>query len=330
MDSTFIYKEVLKDFEQKRFKGANERDIRRQQIYELIPEVRTIDSELTRTGVNLARIALQGKGNDALQQLRATNEQLQQRKQNLIVELGFPANYIDDIAECKKCQDTGFINNTRCTCLRQALITKYYNMSTIGDIISKENFDTFDISYYSDTFNPNYNTSPRQRIALIQNACFQFIKNFDSGAGINNIMLTGQAGRGKTFLCNCIAKDVLDANHTVLYVTAPNLFKKVEEFRFNRDEVTDDYYMDFLLEVDLLIIDDLGTEFSSTVTRSELFNIINSRILSEKRTVISTNLSLSDIADSYSDRIASRIIGNYTSFEVIGDDIRLLKKHKNI
>ena len=156
--------------------------------------------------------------------------------------------------------------------------------------------------------------------------CIKFTQDFDKK--FQNLLLYGKTGLGKTFLCNCMAKELLDSGKTVMYVTASQLFKLIEEDRFNRigDEDIPSHYMDDILSVDLFIIDDLGTEFSTILSSAELFNIINTRLINRKPVVISTNLSMEDIINQYSDRIVSRIVGSYTSLEFFGDDIRMIKK----
>ena len=172
------------------------------------------------------------------------------------------------------------------------------------------------------------NISPKENIKQIYSHCIRFIEQFDDN--FDNLIFYGNSGLGKTFLCNCIAKDLLDRGKTVIYLTAFQLFQLFEQVRFNKDdeENSSRNYLDTIFTVDLLIIDDLGTEFSTSLTGSELFNCLNSRLLDKKHTIISTNLSPNDWQKQYSERIVSRIFGHYKALKLIGEDIRIQKKYK--
>jgi len=160
----------------------------------------------------------------------------------------------------------------------------------------------------------------------VHQICLDFVDTFDTA--FNNLILYGHSGLGKTFLCNAIAKEILDSGHTVIYLSAFQLFRLFENYRFHKDEeiVTNDD-IENIFQCDLLIIDDLGTEFLNALTRSELFNCLNTRLLNEKPTVISTNLAPNEWGDNYSERITSRIFGYYSQLMFIGSDIRLNRYH---
>ena len=174
------------------------------------------------------------------------------------------------------------------------------------------------------------NISPYDNMTKIRQICVGLIEKFETQK--ESLLLTGQTGVGKTFLCNCIAKELLDNGFTVLYFTAPQLFKLFEEARFHREDMQDDSknLLNMLFDADLLIIDDLGTESISTVTISDLFNVINSRYLKQTSTIISTNLTYKQLTERYADRIISRILGQYTILKLYGEDIRKLKKYMQI
>ena len=200
-------------------------------------------------------------------------------------------------------------------------------MSNLKNILAKENFDNFDLRYYADKTIEEEGMSPKDKIKLIYQLSVKFVNEFETNPV--NLLFYGKTGLGKTFMCNCIAKEILDMGHTVLYATAGKLFKTIEDARFNRDEMIDPAeQIDFFYSADLLIIDDLGTEFSTLATQSALFDIVNSRILERRPTIISSNLSLKDIEQQYSDRLVSRLQGNYEFIKFLGEDIRQLKKYR--
>ncbi len=298
---------------------------RKEEMYSKIPKLSDIDTALRLNGINISRAVLSGGGD--LTRLREENAALSDEKRQLIAAGGYPEDYLEEVFKCKMCRDTGHVGNERCACLKQRLIEKYYDLSNLKSILAVENFDTFDIRLYSDEVDPSAGLSPKANMKNIYQVCIGFTDGF--GREFNNLLFYGNTGLGKTFLCNAIAKDVLDMGKTVLYVTAPKLCKIIEANRFNRDETEepDDYITDST-EVDLLIIDDLGTEFPTVVTSSELFNILNTRLLEKRPTVISTNLSPADFEHQYSERIISRFFGYYQMLKFIGDDIRVKMKYR--
>lgn len=325
---TEIYKEVLRDYERLRSQKSAELREKQTQLYKKFPRLADIEREMNITGVRLARLILEQPVDyiQKAERLRKHTAELKTEKLEILKSNRIPENFLEISYNCTKCHDTGFIDGKECTCFKQKLVDKAYDQSNLKDIIKNENFDFFDIRYYSTEKDPERNISPRENIQDILAVCIKFTQDFDKK--FQNLLLYGKTGLGKTFLCNCMAKELLDSGKTVMYVTASQLFKLIEEDRFNRigDEDIPSHYMDDILSVDLFIIDDLGTEFSTILSSAELFNIINTRLINRKPVVISTNLSMEDIINQYSDRIVSRIVGSYTSLEFFGDDIRMIKK----
>ena len=325
------FKDVMRAYESDRDRAAALLKERRAEVYRRLPRVLEIDSKLSQLGIDAAKqILLEGSGGDELlQSLRMQSESLKSEKELLLSKDGVPEGYFADIYRCIICQDTGYVESSsvRCQCLKQRLIDKYYDLSNIRGLLAEENFDTFDLRYYSDIVNPTQGLSPHRNMQIIYQVALNFVEDFDHK--FQNLLFYGDTGLGKTFLCNCIAKDLLDRGHTVLYVTAPRIFKLVEDYRFNRDEMFEpDDAVDAVTDVDLLILDDLGAEFGTVVTSAALFNIINQRLLAKKATVISTNLSPAEFETQYSDRIVSRFLGHYKMSKFYGDDIRARKKYE--
>ncbi|MDR0999929.1 MAG: ATP-binding protein [Clostridiales bacterium] len=319
-----IYAEIMREYERDRDFAKKKSEQARRDAYRNCPKLEEIDGEIAKTGLAIARLALSRDSAAQLSKTRKSHTVLTEQRAALLKSLGvsgFAPKY-----KCALCGDTGFVNNKRCDCLKRRLSEKFYNVSNLGAILSKENFSTFDLDVYSLVVDKDRGISPRDNMRAILETCGKFCDAF--GKTAQNILFLGDTGLGKTFLCNCIAKDLLDNGRSVLYNTAPRLFKAIENIRFNRQSSADDVMPQMLNEVDLLIIDDLGAEISTVVTNSELFNILNSRLLDNKATIISTNLDLNKLRATYSERITSRLIGYYDGMRFFGKDIRQMRKYK--
>jgi len=324
------YKKILKDYELKRERSNKGLRQRQEEVYKKIPRIAEIDKLLASTGIEISKAILQNpeKSEELIHSLEQKNLDLMIEKAELLYINGYNKNYLEPSYECYSCKDTGYINNKPCHCFKQALIDIAYDQSNLKEILAVENFDNFNFDYFSTEIDPESNISPRENIKQIYSHCIRFIEQFDEQ--FDNLIFYGNPGLGKTFLCNCIAKDLLDRGKTVIYLTAFQLFQLFEQARFNKDE-NDEFtkdYLESIFTVDLLIIDDLGTEFNTSFTGSELFNCLNSRLLDKKHTIISTNLSPNDWQKQYSERIVSRIFGHYKALKLIGNDIRILKKYR--
>lgn len=237
---------------------------------------------------------------------------------------GYPANYLTPVYTCADCQDTGMIGEERCHCFKQAVVDLLYAQSNIASIIKEENFDTFSFDYYNNTVvDPKTKLTPRQNIERIYDTCQSFVRNFDKE--FNNLLFYGNSGLGKTFLSHCIAKELLGTAHTVLYLTAYELFDILGKAMYDEDEGFP-ASAEHILDCDLLIIDDLGTELATAFTMSRLNLCINERFINRRATIISTNFGVQELADHYGERNFSRIFSSYTPLRFFGEDIRLKKK----
>jgi DNA replication protein DnaC len=288
-----------------------------------------IENLLKKLNLQIARNILTG-GRGSLEKLKRQNNALLTEKKRLLADSRFGEDYLNPSYRCPVCHDTGFVGNERCACFKQRLIEKYYGLSNLQGVLGTENFGTFNKNCYSSQEDAAYGLSPRDQIEIIYRHCRQFITDFQPGASDENLLFYGRPGLGKTFMCNCIAKELLDRGVTVLYVTAPKLFKMLEDCRFNHDYTAKPEMLDAITDVDLLIIDDLGTEMATIFTSSELFNILNTRIIERKAVVISTNLEPEEFKNQYSERITSRFFGHFKMLRFIGEDIRIVKKYHNI
>jgi len=319
------YQRLLRDYEETRTRHLHDQKMRRERIYKELPELAALDRQLAEASVSAARAALDGN-TEALDCLAANNRRISEKKQLVLQTAGYPADYLELSYTCPDCKDTGFIGREKCHCFKQALTFAMSEASTLPRILEKENFSTFSFSYYDDmTADSQLKLTPRDNMRKIISDAKCFVEEFDTKN--RSILIYGNTGVGKTFLTNCIAKALLDSAHHVVYMTSHALFETFEAHRFDHNEQPDvNSLYRYIFQCDLLIIDDLGTELSNSFTNSMLYTCINERQLHGKSTVISTNLSLEQLRDRYSERVFSRITGGYTLWKLIGKDIRVLKR----
>ena len=321
----YHYRRLLRNYEETRATHLREQKARRERIYEELPELAALDRRIAESSVAAARSALDGDS-AALDKLAANNQMLSEQKQQILQAAGYSADCLELTYTCEDCKDTGFIGQEKCHCFKQALTFALSEASTVPHLLEKENFNTFSFSYYDDmTADSQLQLTPRENMRKIIADAKQFVEDFDTAG--RSVLIYGNTGVGKTFLTNCIAKALLDTAHHVVYLTSHALFEAFESHHFDHNEQPESSSLyQYIFHCDLLIIDDLGTELSNTFTNSMLYTCINERQLHRKSTVISTNLSLEQLRDRYSERIFSRITGSYTLWKLIGKDIRVLKR----
>lgn len=319
------YQRLLRDYEETRTRHLHDQKLRREHIYKELPALDALDRQLAEASVSAARAALDGN-TEALDCLADNNRRISEKKLQILQDAGYPADYLELTYTCPDCKDTGFIDREKCHCFKQALTFAMSEASTLPRILEKENFSTFSFSYYDDmTADTQLKLTPRDNMRKIVSDAKCFVEEFDTKS--RSVLIYGNTGVGKTFLTNCIAKALLDSAHHVVYMTSHALFETFEAHRFDHNEQPDaNSLYRYIFQCDLLIIDDLGTELSNSFTNSMLYTCINERQLHGKSTIISTNLSLEQLRDRYSERVFSRITGGYTLWKLIGKDIRVLKR----
>lgn len=314
------YDEIMREYYRKQTEDRHEQEERIRRATEALPELAAIDHEIASLSVSSARKALEGD-ETALSHLREDIKALSEKKTELLTSHGYPADYLEIHYHCPDCQDTGYIGQEKCHCFRQAVIDLLYTQSNIRDILEEENFDHFSFRYYSDTaVSPTTGLSSLVTMKKLVAESMDFIRNFDTD--FQNFFFYGDTGVGKTFLSHCIAQELLDTAHCVMYFSAFDLFDLLADSKFSREK---NEGAEFILDSDLLIIDDLGTELTNSFVSSQLFLCINERIMRRKSTIISTNLKLENFSDTYSERTFSRIASNYRMVKLEAKDIRIQK-----
>jgi DNA replication protein DnaC len=276
-------------------------------------EIRNIDKELSQTGLLIFKTACEGGDIEAI---RSRNTELQKKRREILVKLGYPEDYTEPHYTCKVCSDTGFVGAKMCSCLKQILITKNIQSSGMGKLIDKQSFDNFNLDVYKN--NPEIHARMERNLRLAK----AYADNFAAKRG--NLLLIGTTGTGKTHISTAIAKAIISQGFDVLYDSVQNIVNDFERDKFksgyNSEQTSEKYN-----ECDLLIIDDLGAEFITQFSVSALYNLINTRQNKGLSTIISTNLSASELAGKYEGRIYSRIIGaDYTVLRFEGDDRRIM------
>ncbi len=321
----YQYNAILRQYDDRQAMSRALLAKRRAEVDAAIPAYHELENRIIEGSIRCAEQAFY-EGQDTLDALRKENERLSKQKQELLVSFGFPADYLTPAYQCPDCKDTGMIGEDRCHCFKQAVVDLLYRQSNLGDILKEENFSSFSFDYYNNTEKDHVTgMTPLQNMHRIYDTALSFVKHFDSEN--SNLLFYGNSGLGKTFLSHCIAGELLGTAHTVLYLTAFQLFDILGK-AMREEDVTQAASAEHILDCDLLIIDDLGTELSTAFTVSRFSQCINERYLSRRSTIISTNLSIQDLAVVYGERNFSRISSSYTLLRFYGEDIRLQKRWK--
>ena len=320
-----VLKELSMEYERKRDQQERDQQLRVNKVYQKIPAIKRIEDDILKVGLSMSKYIIGNPNNykESLEKAKEKIEALKMEKAFLMTESNIPADYMEIQYDCKSCRDTGYIDNGgQCNCLKQALVSRAYQMSNLENVLQKENFKSFNIEIFRDEDFENESLTPRENMTEIAGIAEGFINNFHVNNG-ENLLFYGTTGLGKTFLCNCIAKSLLDKNKIVIYQTAFTILDIIERHRFGRgDRQFNSYQYNLLFEADLLVIDDLGTEVANTFTNAEIFNIVNTRIIAGKKTIISTNLTPKEISETYTDRIFSRILDKFIPLKFYGHDLR--------
>lgn len=311
------YDAIMREYEKRQTRNRHLLEERTKEINTKVEGYRELSESIAAISVSQAKKLLEGD-ESALEDLRTSIRKLSSMKEELLTGAGYPPNYLDPVYDCPDCKDTGYIDGSKCHCFKQAIINILYEQSGIQEMLKKENFGMLSYEYFEG-----------EDLKRLQNTvaeCRNFIKTFDSD--YHNLFFYGTVGTGKSFLSGCVAKELIESGHSVIYSSSAKLLEtlsaNVYDYKNNKDTSANDQN-DFY-GCDLLIIDDLGTEYPKNINITILFSLLNGRHLNRKSTIISTNLSLEDFRNLYSDRIFSRISNQYTICKFTGPDIRMIKK----
>ena len=319
------YDAIMREYGRQQIENHHKLEERRKEIYARLPVVRQLEAEIAERSVACAKKLLEGD-KSVLDRLKEDLRDLREQKALIIRAAGYPDDYLELHYRCPDCRDTGLIDGRKCHCFLQAQMKLLHAQSNLEDVLERENFKALSYEYYDDTeILPQLGITNAAYMRRVVAGCREFVRDFDKKH--DNLLFTGSTGVGKTFLTNCIARELMDDFHSVIYLTASDLFDVFSRNKFDYDNAEDmkDMYR-FILDCDLLIIDDLGTELNNSFTSSQLFYCINERMNMSRSTIISTNLTLARLRDSYTDRVTSRIMSGYRINPLYGGDIRLLKK----
>ncbi len=323
-----IYTNAMDVIEKRKNDRAELIAMRKSEVFSAIPRIAEISQRLTSTGlILLSRVADEKMSSEEfVAKIMAENRALNDEITTLLTSHGYPADYLSPPFVCPLCSDTGYnSDNKLCSCLKTELTKKALKESNLTEYMAGQTFDKFDLSYYDNTPDSDFGISARENAASILRVAKSFVSTFDSPG--KNLLFYGPSGLGKTFLSSAIAAELLKNGKDVLYISANSLFPMLENMHFGRRDEKSSYISDKVLDADLLILDDLGAEFITQFTASELFRIMNQRLLMGKKMVFSTNLTFNEIVNSYSERIASRMIGEFHNLRFFGEDIRKKKKY---
>ena len=315
--------------ERVRSDNQKEHEQRLSRVYHSIPEIERIDARLRAQMAELARLTISHAPDikDKLSALEKENLDLQARRAELLTANGFPIDYLDDIYSCKKCHDSGTYNDRPCECLNRLYNTELTR--ELGTLLQhgSESFEKFDLTLYSDQFDSRYGVVPREAMATVAEICRRFAYSFPNVS--SNLLLQGDTGLGKTYLSACIARVVAENGCSVCYDSATTALEAFEQQKFSRDSELGQsaaVRVRRMLECDLMILDDLGTEMNTPMSVSALYTLINTRLVSGKKTIISTNCTDAELERRYTPQIYSRIMGDFMRLPFAGRDIRLIKK----
>lgn len=321
------YNAIMRMYDARQSAVRAEVERRQAEVEQAIPEYAALRVQIIENSMAYAKASLFSATSAAdFEALKAKNLELSEKKQALLISGGYPADYLNAAYFCPDCKDTGMIGEEKCHCFKQAIVDLLYSQSNIASMVEIENFDTFSLGYYSTTIvDAKTHLTPRQNMERIYTVCQNFVKNFDTE--FSNLLFYGNSGLGKTFLSHCIARELLRSAHTVLYLTSYELFDILGKAIYNEEKEHGASY-EHIMDCDLLIIDDLGTELVTSFTMSRLNLCINERLLNRRSTIISTNFGVQELSAHYGERNFSRIISSYTTLRFFGEDIRLKKKMK--
>lgn len=334
------FQQIMKEYDRKQWSAKEKHEQSMQELYMKLPILKSINEEISQSGLKILKIMADNlpiqEKEIQLQRLEKCTLSLKQKRLDLLKQYDYTEAILSPVYECPVCKDTGFIEQEnhikeKCICLKNRINEIAFRQSNLHKL-DQENFSTFNLNLFRKTAVEGEDESPFKNMNRIIDIAETFVERFDRT--YLNFIFIGQAGRGKTFLCNCIANELLSNQKSVLYFTANELMELFSRIRFSnnpQDAKMHQELLDQVYQCDLLILDDLGTEMQTAFSGADMFNVINTRMNKRKMIIISTNLSINSIKKMYSDRIASRLSGkDFVALQFYGDDLRERKNPKMI
>ena len=322
-----VYSKAEDELNRRHIKAMTEFERRQNEIEIKAPEIAAVNRKLINTSVEISKVLLNKQSDikSAIDNIKKQNLQSQMLIKNLLVDFGYDEDYLDIHYTCDFCKDTGYVNGIRCRCFNDLLRSFAVKEMNKESNVKLENFKDFEISYYPDETDINTKINPRQKMTANYQACREYVKNFSLSSP--SLFFSGKTGLGKTFMSSCIANELLLNGFNVAFDTIQNYLRCIENEHFGRS--TDFDTLNILSNADLVILDDLGSEFTSAFYSSALYNIINTRLNKGVPTIISSNMTLAELQNKYDDRIISRLTGMFSWMIFLGKDIRHIKAIRN-
>ena len=318
-----VFDAALRRLEQRKLEAEEETQRVREEAYMRVPRLEKIRRELADTAMETVReILTGGNAEEKIQSLKKMNLNLQAERAELLTANGMPDDLMEPKYFCSKCKDTGFMGDKICDCLRSLLRDEACKRANSGSPLPLRSFDSFSLSYYPENDLPGINTTARGYMNRVYSFCKDYAEEFTINSP--SLLFLGGTGLGKTHLALAIANEVLAKGYSVIYDTAQNVFSKMEEEQFRR---MDKFYTQTVYDCDLLILDELP-DYATSFTNNMLYNIINTRTLAPRPTIVSTNLTEKELEARYGQKIFSRLIGDFWMFKFFGKDIRQQKLRK--
>lgn len=310
------YDSIIHEYDVARLSNHHLLEQRREYVYENVEGYKELDSSVVSVSLDYARKKLAGE-EDSLEELHALLDDLHSMKASLLKGAGLPEDYLEPIYNCPDCKDTGYIGREKCHCFKGRITSILYDQSNIREFLKDNNFSKLSYAYYQG--------EDLDRFKKAEETCHDMIDDFSNEK--KSLLFYGTVGIGKSFLSGCVAQELIEKGYSCFYYSAIELFAQISKETFHTSQKDDLYnLLDYLYNCDLLIIDDLGTENTNSFVSSQLFSIINERSLRKRSTIISTNLSLQELRERYSDRVFSRIVTSFNIVHLSGNDIRIAKR----
>lgn len=303
-------------FRLRRITAAEIQQAHRTEVYKKIPRIKEIDRQISKRYSELIQNAFSGKA-PTKAEIKSLSFDLRAEKAELLVENGFPIDYLDMKYMCKKCSDEGYVNRKMCTCYQRELVRLSGEKSKLASLLSEQTFKNFKLELYPDI--PSGSASPRKQMEKGLIRCKEYAEKFSISSG--NLFFNGPTGLGKTFLSSCIAGELIGKGFSVVYDSVANIISRFESVQFNKGGTPAE--LNIYDDCDLLIIDDLGTEFITQFSESVIYTLLNNRINAHKPIIVSSNLDQNTIQQYYSQSIVSRLTGEFSTIPFTGSDIRI-------